>query len=193
MPENRGTGTNNISSPGGCIWCSGSALLFGDFPHKKQVLYFLSITINISWLPTLPREIQKVLMIKLYITLPTKVHLVKTMIFSSGHLWMWGLDCEKSWVLKNWCFWIVVLEKTLESPLDCKEIKPVHPKGNQSWILIERTDAEGEISILWPPDAKNQLIGKDSEAGKDWRWKEKGTTEDEIVGWYHQLNGHEVE
>ena len=108
--------------------------------------------------------------------------------FSSGHVWMWELDCEKSWAPKNWCFWTVVLEKTLESPLDCKEIKPVNPKGNQSWIFIGRTDAEAEAPVLWPPDAKNWLIGKDPGAGKDWRQEEKGTTEDEMVGWHHQLN-----
>ena len=110
--------------------------------------------------------------------------------FSSSHIWMWELDCEESWVLKNWCFWTVVLEKTLESPLDCKEIQPVHPKGNQSWIFIGRTDVEAETLILWLPDGKNWLIGKDPEAGKDWG-QEKGTTEDEMVGWHHLLNGHE--
>ena len=103
---------------------------------------------------------------------------------------MWELGCEESWVLKNWCFWTVVLEKTLESPLDCKEIQPVHPKGNQSWIFIGRTNAEAETPILWPPDAKNWLIGKDPDAGRDWRQEEKGTTEDEMVGWHHWLNGH---
>ena len=100
------------------------------------------------------------------ITLPTKVHLVQAMVFSSSHVWMWELDYKEKWVLKNWCFWTVVLEKTLESPLDCKEIQPVHPKGNQSWIFIWRTDAEAEATILWPPDAKNWLIGKDLAAGK---------------------------
>ena len=100
---------------------------------------------------------------------------------------------EESWAPKNWCFWTVVLEKTLESLLDYKEIQPVHPKGDQSWIFIGRTDAEAETPILWPPDAKNWLIGKDPEAGKDWRWEEKGMTEDEMVGWHHQLNGHEFE
>ena len=100
---------------------------------------------------------------------------------------MWELDYKESWVLKNWCFWTVVLEKTLESPLDCKEIKLVHPKGNQSWIFIGRTDAEAETPIFWPPDAKNWLIGKGPDAGKDWRQEEKGTTEDEMVGCHHQL------
>ena len=111
--------------------------------------------------------------------------------FSSSHVWMWELDCKESWVLKNWCFWTVVLEKTLESPLDCKEIQPVHPRGNQSWIFIGGTDAEAETPVLWPPDAKNWLIGKDPDAGKDWGQEEKGTTEDEIVGWHHRLNGDE--
>ena len=96
--------------------------------------------------------------------------------FSSSHVWMWELDYKESWALKNWCFWTVVLEKTFESPLDCKVIKPVHPKGNQSWIFIGRTDAEAETPILWPPDAKNWLIGKDPDAGQDWRQEEKGMT-----------------
>ena len=105
---------------------------------------------------------------------------------------MWELDCE-SWVQKNWCFWTAVLGKTLESPLDCKEIQPVHPRGNQSWIFIGMTDAEPQTPVLWPPVEKNWLIGKDPDAGKDWGQEEKGTTEDEIVGWHHQLNGHEFE
>ena len=113
--------------------------------------------------------------------------------FSSGHVWMWELNYKESWALKNWCFWTVVLEKTLESPLDCKEIQPVHPKGNQSWIFIGRTDAEAEAPILWPPDAKNWLIWKDLDAGKDWRQEEKGTPEDEMVGWHHQLHENEFE
>ena len=113
--------------------------------------------------------------------------------FSSSHIWMWELDDKESWALKNWCIWTVMLEKTLESHLDCKEIKPVNPKGNQSWIFIGRTDAEAETPILWPPDWKNWLIGKDPDAGKDWRWEEKGTTEDEMVGWHHWLDGHEFE
>ena len=113
--------------------------------------------------------------------------------FSSSHVWMWELDYKESWAPKNWCFWTMVMEKTLESPLDCKEIQPVHPKGNQSWIFIERTDAEAEAPILWPPDAKNWLIWKDPDAGKDWRQEEKGMTEDEMVGWHHWLNGHEFE
>ena len=106
---------------------------------------------------------------------------------------MWELDHKENWALKNWCFWIVVLEKTLESPLDCKEIKPVHPNGNQFWIFIGRTDVEAEILILWPPDVNSWLIRKDPDAENDWRQEEKGTTEDEIVGWHHRLNGHEFE
>ena len=110
--------------------------------------------------------------------------------FPSGHVWMWELDCEESWALKNWCFWTVVLEKTLESPLDCKEIQPVHPKGGQPWVFIGRTDIEAETPILWPPDAKSWLIGKDSDAGKDWWQEEKGTTKDDMVGWHHWLDGY---
>ena len=105
---------------------------------------------------------------------------------------MWELDYKESWAPKNWCFWTVVLEKTLESPLDYKEIKPVHPKWNQSSIYIKRMDDEAETLILWPPDAKNWLIWKDPDTEKDWRQEEKGTTEDEMVGWHHWLNGHNL-
>ena len=104
---------------------------------------------------------------------------------------MWELDYKESWALKNWCFWTVVLEKTLETPLDYKEIQPVHPKGNQSWIFIERTDAKAEALILWLPDGKNWLIGKDPDPGKDWGQEDKGMTEDEMVGWHRWFNGHE--
>ena len=106
---------------------------------------------------------------------------------------MLELDYKGSWVPKNWCFWTVVLDKTLESPLDCKEIQPVYPKGDQSWVFIGRTDVEAEAPILWPPDAKSWLIGKDPDAGKDWEQEEEGATEEEMVGWYHRLNGHEFE
>ena len=112
--------------------------------------------------------------------------------FSSGHVWIWELDYKESWTLKNWCFWTVVLEKTIESPLDCKEIQPVHPKGDQSWVFSGRTDAEAETPKLWPPDVKNWLIGRDPDSGKNWK-QETGMTEDETVGWHHQLNGHEFE
>ena len=124
------------------------------------------------------------------ITLPTKVCLIKAMVFPVV-IWMWELDYKESWAPKNWCFWTVVLEKTLESPLDCKEIQPVHPKGNQSWIFIRSTDAEAETPILWPPDVKSWLIWKDPDAGKDWGQEEKATTEDEMVGWHHRCNGRE--
>ena len=113
--------------------------------------------------------------------------------FPSSHVWMWELDLKESWALKNWCFWTVVLEKTLESPLDCKEIQPVNPKGNWSWMFIGKTDAEAEAPSLWLPDVKNWLIGKDTVAGKDWRQAEKVMTESEMVGWHHRLNGHEFE
>ena len=127
------------------------------------------------------------------ITLLTKVHLVQSYDFSSSHVWMWELDYKESWAPTNWCFWTVVLEKTLESPLDSKEIQPVHPKGNQSWIFIGRTDAEAEAPILWPPDAKNWLTGKDRDAGKDWRWEENQMTEYAMVGWHNWLDEHEFE
>ena len=112
--------------------------------------------------------------------------------FSTSHVWMWDLDYKESWELKNWCFWTVVWRR-LERPLECKDIQPVHPKGNQSWIFIGRTDAEAETPILWPPYVKSWLIGKDLDAGKDWRQEEKGPTEDEMVGWHHWLDWHEFE
>ena len=125
------------------------------------------------------------------ISLPTKVHLVKAMVFPVVMLWIRELDCEESWALKNWCFWTVVLEKTLKSPLDGKEIQPVHPKGHQSWVFIGRTNAEGETPVLWPPHVKSWLIGKDSDARRDWGQEEKGTTQDEMAGWHHRLDGCE--
>ena len=128
------------------------------------------------------------------ITFPTKVPLLKAMVFPVVIVWMWELDYKENWAPKNWCFWTVV-EKTLESPLDCKEISPVHPKVNQSWIFIGRTDAEAEAPILWSPDAKSWLIWKDPDAGRDWGQgqEEKGTTEDEMAGWHHWLNRDEFE
>ena len=113
--------------------------------------------------------------------------------FSNSHVWMWEVDYKESWAPKNWRFWTVVLEKTLESPLDSKEIQPVHSKGDQSWVFIERTDAEAETPVIWLPHLKNWLIWKDPDAVKDWRREEKGTTEDEMVGWHHQFGGHESE
>ena len=127
------------------------------------------------------------------ITLPTKVCLVKAVVFPVVTYGCESWAIKESWVLTNWCFWTMVLEKTLESPLDCKEIQLVHPKGNQSWIFIGRTDGEAKVAILWPPDVKNWLTGKDPDAMKDWRQEDKGMTEDEMVGWHHQLNGHEFE
>ena len=124
------------------------------------------------------------------IILLTKVHLVKAMVFP---VVMRELDYKEIWALKNWCFWTVVFEKTLESHLDCKEIKPVHPKGDQSWVFIGRTDVEAEAAIIWPPDGKNSLIGKDPDAGKDWKQEEKGATKDEMAGWHDWLSGHEFE
>ena len=126
------------------------------------------------------------------ITLPTKFRLLKGMDFP---VVMYGceLDCEESWAPKNWYFWTVVLEKTLQSPLDCKQIQLVHPKGDKSWVFIGRADAEAETPILWPPNAKSWLIGKDSDVGRDWEQEEKGTTEDEMAGWHHWLDGHEFE
>ena len=126
------------------------------------------------------------------ITLATKFRLVKAMV-SSGHVWMWELDCKESWALKNWCFWTVVLEKILESPLDCREIQPVHSEGDQPWDFFGRNDAEAETPVLWPPHAKCWLIGKASDAGRDWGQEEKGMTEDEMAGWHHWLDGHESE
>ena len=127
------------------------------------------------------------------ITLPTKVHLSQGYGFSSSHVWMWELDYKESWAPKNWWFWTVVLEKTFESPLDCKDIKPVNPKGNQAWIFTGRTNAKADAPILWPSDAKCWLFRKDPDAGKDWRQKDKETTENEMVGWHHWLNRHEFE
>ena len=124
------------------------------------------------------------------IILPTKIRIVKAMVFS---VVMWELDHKEGWELKNWCFWTLVLEKTLEGPLDCTEIKPVNSKGNQSWIFIGRTDVEAEAVILWPPDAKSWLIRKDPDTGKDWRQEEKVMTEDKMVGWHDWLNTRESE
>ena len=126
-----------------------------------------------------------------HITLPTKVRLVKAMVFFCGHVWMWELDCEEGWAPKNLCLWTVVLEKTLESPLDCKEIQPVHSEGDQPWDFFGRNDAEAKSPVLWPPHAKSWLIGKDPDAGRDWGQEEKVMTEDEMAGWYHWLDGRE--
>ena len=172
------------------IFLSSKITADGDCSHeiKRRLLLGRKVMINLDSILK-SRDI----------TLPTKVHLVKAMVFP-----VVKYGCE-SWTMKkpehwridafffNWCFWTVVLEKTLESPLDSKEIQPVHPKGNRSWLFISRTDAEAETPILWLPNVKNWFIGKDPDAGNDWRQEEKGMTEDEMVGWHHWLNGHEFE
>ena len=127
------------------------------------------------------------------ITLPTSGPSSQGYGFSNSHVCMWELDCEESWTLKDWCFWTVVLEKTLESPLDCKEIQPVHSEGDQPWVFLGRNDAKAETPVLWPPHTKSWLIGKDSDAGRDWGQEEKGMTEDEMAGWHHRVDGHESE
>ena len=160
--------------------------------EKSDRLYFLGLQNHCRWCS---HKIKRRLLLgrnsmtnlssvlkSIDITLPTKTHQVKAMFFSSSHVWMRELDHKEGWAQKKWRFWTVVLEKTLESPLDCKEIQPVHPKGNQSWIFIGRTDDEAETPILWPPYAKSWLIGKDPDAGKNWRQEEKGMTENEMVG-----------
>ena len=153
----------------------------GDFSHeiKRHLLLRRKVMTNLG-------SILK----SRSITLPTKVRLVKAMVFP---IVMYGCESwtiKKAWTPKNWCFWTVVLKKTLDSPLDCKEIQPVHPKGDHSWVFIGRTDVEAETPILRPSDAKSWLIWKDPDAGKDWGQEEKGTTEDEVVGWHHQHHGH---
>ena len=125
------------------------------------------------------------------ITLPTKVRLVRAMVFSSSHVWIWQLDYKESWAPKNWCFWTVVLDKTLENHLDCKEIQPVNSKGDQPWMFFGRNDAEAETPVLWPRHVKSWVIGKYSDAERDRRQEVKGMTEDEMAGWHHRLNGPE--
>ena len=152
----------------------------GDYSHEMKRCLLLERKVMTNLDSTLKNR---------DITLPTKVCLVKAS-FSSSHVWMWELDSKESWALKNWCFSTVVLEKILESPLNCKEIQPVHPKGNQSWIFIGRTDAGAETPILWCEELTH---GRDPDAEKDWRQEEKGMIEDEIVWWHHQLHRLEFE
>ena len=149
----------------------------------------------LSWKDVISSEVNKIWIFCkfIHLLLPNKGLSGQGYGFSSGHVWMWELDCEESWAPKNWCFWTVVLEKTLESPLDCKEIQPVHPEGDKSWVFIGRTDAVAETPILWPPHAKSWLIGKDPDSGRDWGQEEEGMTEDVMAGWHHQLDGHEFE
>ena len=153
----------------------------GDCSHeiKRRLLLRRKVTTNLGWVLK-SRDL----------TLPTKPY-SQSYGSSSSHVWMWELYPKEGWVPKNWCFQTVVLEKTLESLLGSKEIKPINPKGNQPWIFIGRTDVETEAPILWPPDAKSRFTGKDPDAGKDWRQEEKGTTEDEMVGWHHRFDGNE--
>ena len=165
------------------IWGSSKITVDGDCSHeiKRRLLLGWKAVTNLDSILK-SRDI----------TLPTKVHPVSTMVFFSSHVWVWEWDYKESWVPKNWFFWTVTLEKTLESPLDCKEIHPIHPKVDQSWVFIGRNGVEAETPILWPPHAKNWLIGKDPDARKDWGQEEKGMTEDEMVQWHHRLNGHEI-
>ena len=179
---------NDISKEMGHF--SVSSVPSGDKPEMRwSMLYMrweparLEELRAIAWMHFAPQCLQE----------STYYHLYSQSHGFSSHVWMWELDNKKGWVLKNWCFWTVVLEKTLESPLDCKEIKPVNSKGSWSWIFIGRTDAKVEAPKLWPPDSKSRLIGKDPDAEKGLRQEEKGTTEDELVGWHHCLNGHELE
>ena len=159
--------------------------------HRRWTLQPRNSKTLAPWIKSYDKPRQHIKKERLYFA--EKVHLVKSYGFSSSHVCIWELDYKESWALKNWYFWTVVLNKTLESPLDSKEIIPVHPKGNQSWIFIGRTDADIETPILWPPDGKTWLIWKDPDPGKDWRQEEKGMTEDEMVGWHHWLNGYEFE
>ena len=166
------------------IFLSSKITADGDCSHETKRHLLLGRKAMTNLVRTLKRQ---------DITLPTKAHLVKAMVFPVIMYGCESWDYKESWVLNNWCFWTVVLEKTLESPLDCKEIKPINSKGNQFWIFIGRTDDEAEAPILWLPDVKNWLIGKDPNARKNWRQEEKLMTVDEMVGWHHWLDGHEFE
>ena len=195
--------TKETKCPGNILW----TLHQPSLNHPFEYLWVKTYLLNEVWLSFLSLIISRVLTDA--ISYPWSLFrdaLLRDMVslvftkgpssrgygFSSSHVWMWKLDYKESWVPKNWCFWTLVLEKPLQSPLDCKEIQPVHSRGNQSWIFVGRTDVEAETPILWPPDAKSWLIWKDTDAGKDWRQEEKGTTEDETVGWHHWLSGHEL-
>ena len=166
------------------IFLGSKIIMDGDCSHKIKRRLFLGRKVMTNLDSILKSR---------DITLLTKIHYSQSYCFSGSHVWMWELDYKEGRALKNWSFWNVMLEKTLESPLSCKEINPVNHKVNQPWIFIGRTDAEAETPILGPPDVKNWLIGKDLDAGNDWRREEKGMTEEEMVGWHHLLNGHEFE
>ena len=172
-------------------WKQGQTLFWGAPKSLQMVTAAMKLKELAPWEKSYDQSRQHIKKQRHYFT--SKGPSSQSSGFSSSHVWMWELDYNESWAPKNWCFWTVVLEKTLKSPSDCKETQLVHPKGNQSWIFTERTDAEAEAPILWPPNAKNWLIGKDPDAGKDRRWEEKGTTEDKMVGWHHRLDGHEFE
>ena len=166
-------------------WKQWQTLFWGSQKFLQMVTAAMKLKDAFSWKKSYDQPTQQIKKWRHYFA--DKGPSSQSYGFSSSHVWMWKLDYNESWVLKNWCFWTVVLEKTLKGPLDCKEIQPVPPKGNQSWIFIGRTDAEAETPVLWPPDAKNWLIWKDPDAGKDWRQEEKGTTEDEMVEWHHRM------
>ena len=167
-------------------WGNSVRLLFWGAPKSLQMVTAAMKLKDFPWEESYDQPRQHIKKQRHYFA--NKVLSSQGYGFSSSHVWMWVLDYKESWAPKNWCFWTVVLEKTLESPLDCKEIQPVHPKGDQSWVFIGRTDAE--TPILWPPHANSWLIGKDPDAGRDWGQEEKGMTGDEMAGWHHQLDGH---
>ena len=172
-------------------WKQSQTLFFGAPKSLQMVTAVMKLKSLATWKKSYDQPKQHIKKQRHYFA--NKGLSSQSYVFSSSHVWMWDLDHKEGWAPKNWCFWTVVLEKTLESPLDCKEIQPVNPKGNQSWIFIGRIDAETEALILWPPDAKSWLIRKDPDSRQDWRQEEKKTTEDEMVRWHHQLNGHEFE
>ena len=177
--------TNRCGSNGNSdrlIFLHSEITVDGDWSHeiKRHLLFGKKVMTNLDSILK-SRDI----------TLPTKSS--QGYGFSNSRVWMGEVDCKESWAPKNWSLWTVVLEKTLESPLDCKEIQPVYSKGDQSWVFIGRTDAKAETPILGPPHMKSWLIGKDSDAGRDWGQEEKGTTEDEMAGWHHRLDGHEFD
>ena len=172
------------------IECADNTYSYTHYSHlSKYLLYFIFSKTTFPWKKSYDQPRQHIKKQRHYFA--NKGPSSQGCGFSSGHIWMWELDYKESWAPKNWCFWTVVLEKTLESPLDCKEIQSVHPKGNQSWIFTGRTDAEAETPILLPRDVKGWLIWTDPDAGKDWGREEKGMTEDEMVRRHHWLNGHE--
>ena len=165
--------------------------LFSSAPKSLQVVTAaMKLKDACSWKKSYDQPRQHV---KKQTLLCQQRSILSSLWFSSGHVWMWELDCEESWAPKNWCFWTVVLAKTLESPLDCKEVQPVHSEGDQPWDFFGRNDAKAETPVLWPPHVKSWLIGKDSDAGRDWGQGQKGTTEDEMGGWHHCLDGRESE